>query len=190
MKTAIVKLKSASPYGQGQVIREVKPRGETHDDFEKRTWMQRAHLSEDGIVMIPAQAFKSALCEAAKYSSIKIPGKGQSTYTRRIVSGVMCLDDVSTGVPKEDIIEHPQHVPSDGVSGSGKRVWKSFPKIMSWEATVKFLILDEIVTKEIFTEFMVNAGRFIGLGVWRPENKGAWGRFSVEKVEFKEGSHV
>lgn len=190
MKTAIVKLKSASPYGQGQVIREVKPRSETHDDFEKRTWMQRAHLSDDGIVMIPAQAFKSALCDAAKYRSLKIPGKGQSTYTKNIRNGVMCLEDVSTGVSKDEIVDHVQHVPSDGVTGGGKRVWKHFPKIMKWEATVKFLILDDIITKDVFTEFLVDAGRFIGIGVYRPSNNGTWGRFSVEKVEFKDGNHV
>lgn len=183
--TATVRFTSVSPYSQSAPIATVKDRKETHDDFENRTWRERLHVTKDGKVFMPAQGFKLALVEAAKYSSEKIPGKGNSTYTKHITSGVMCVDPLVLDIDAKSVEGERLFVPPDGVSGSGKRVWKTFPLIPSWSGDVEFIIVDELVTKEVFMRFMEDAGKFIGLGRWRPSNKGSNGRFRCELVSWK-----
>ena len=53
MKTATCYLKSVSPYSQNKRVNEPKKSGENQDDYEKRTWKYRMHVSKDGHVQIP-----------------------------------------------------------------------------------------------------------------------------------------
>lgn len=75
--------------------------------------------------------------------------------------------------------------PADGVPGSGKRVWKCYPMIDSWQAQVDFIILDDVITKDVFEEILSQAGLLIGLGRFRVRNRGTYGRFRLDSVEWK-----
>jgi hypothetical protein len=184
MKKAICKLKSISPYSQSKYITEKKGKDETHADFEKRSWSQRCHWNSDGKLFIPPMSFKNCLSEAAKYKSIQIPGKGKSTYTKHFEAGVLVIEPVELPIT-EDTLQHEWlHVPSDGRRGGTKRVEKCFPLIPKWEGTVEFVVLDEIITKEVFEEHLGDAGAFIGIGRFRPRNNGFYGRFSIESVDW------
>ena len=184
MRKAICKLVSMSPYSQSKYIAEKKSRDETHADFEKRSWKGRAHWNEGGNLFVPPMSFKNCLSEAAKYKSIQIPGKGKSTYTKHFEAGVLVVDPLELDV-QEDTLQHEWlHVPSDGRRGGTKRVEKCFPLIPSWSGDVEFLILDEIITQEVFEEHLKDAGSFIGIGRFRPRNNGFYGRFKVDSVKW------
>ena len=183
MKRVIVKLRSVSPYSQSKHYDVEKLEKEKPADYEKRTWFNRQHWDKEGIVFIPAMAFKICLQVAAKYLSIKIAGKGQATYTKHFEAGVMCMDNVSLGVHYKKTDGDWQFVPSDGRRGGPKRVSKCFPVIPHWEATVVYYILDETITKDVFKEHLIQAGQFIGLGRFRPRKAGYYGRFEVVKIE-------
>lgn len=182
MKRAKCLLKSMSPYSQSKYISEKKTRDETHQVFEERSWHLRCHFNDAGNVYIPPMSFKNCLSEAAKYKSIQIPGKGKSTYTKHFEAGVLVVDPLELDVTKETLQSEWLHVPSDGRRGGTTRVEKCFPLIPSWQGNVEFLILDEIITEEVFTEHLRDAGSFIGIGRFRPRNNGFYGRFTVEKV--------
>jgi len=185
MHKAKVKLVSISPYSQSRYIQEKKTRDETHADFEKRSWQQRCHWNEAGKVYIPPMSFKNCLSEAAKYKSIQIPGKGKSTYTKHFEAGVLVVDALELPVTKDTLQHEWLHVPSDGRRGGTTRVEKCFPLIPSWQGEIEFLILDEIITEEVFREHLVDAGSFIGIGRFRPRNNGFYGRFEVKSVSWK-----
>jgi hypothetical protein len=182
MKKAVCKLVSMSPYSQSKYIQEKKSKDQTHADFEKESWRKRCHVTEDGFVYIPPMSFKNCLSEAAKYKSIQIPGKGKSTYTKHFEAGVLVVDPLVLDLKIDKVVGEWLHVPSDGRRGGTTRVEKCFPLIPKWEGTVTFLILDEIITEEVFTEHLKDAGSFIGIGRFRPRNNGFYGRFSVESV--------
>lgn len=182
MRTAICHLRSMTPYSQSKYISEKCPRNETSADFEERTWWMRCHYDDNGQIYIPPMAFKNCLSEAAKYKSIQIPGKGKSTYTKHFEAGVLVTDPITLPITRETLQSEVLHVPSDGRRGGTKRVEKRFPLIPKWEGTVPFLILDDIITKEVFEEHLKDAGSFIGIGRFRPRNNGFYGRFVVEKV--------
>ena len=61
---------------------------------------------------------------------------------------------------------------------------KSFPTIPQWEGEITVHILDDTITEEAFEQHIVEAGKFIGIGSWRPRNNGDNGRFSVENIKW------
>ena len=184
MKTAVTTLKSASPYSQSRFIQTKKTRDVTHDEHEEATWRERMHVDAAGIVFIPPMSFKNCLAEAAKYKSIQIPGKGKSTYTKHFEAGVMVCEPLSLGIKGADVAGEWLHVPSDGRRGGTTRVSKCFPVIPAWEGAVEFLILDELIDADVFRAHLEDAGRFIGIGRFRPRNNGFYGRFEVIDVKW------
>lgn len=179
MKTVVARLKSASAYSQSRAHVTDKLEKETHDDFEKRTWRNKTHVASDGRIEIPGMSFKMALDKAASFLGMKIPGKRNATYTKHFLAGVLVLDNCPINVRKDEVEPEWLYVNSDGVRGSGKRVWRCFPLIHEWETDVTFYIADETVTKDVFEQVLAEAGKFIGIGRFRPERGGFKGRFSV-----------
>ncbi len=129
-------------------------------------------------------SFKNCLSEAAKFLSIQIPGKGKSTYTKHIEAGVLVTDPLVLNIKKENVLGEWLFVPSDGIRGSGKRVDKCFPVIHQWSGEVTFYVLDETVTEDVFKNILEQAGKFIGIGRFRPRNNGFYGRFVIESIRW------
>lgn len=136
--------------------------------------------------MIPALAFKNCIADAAKFLGVQIPGKGKSTYTKHFESGVLVLDDIPVGIHKNEVLENWVHVPADGVRGSGKRVKKCYPLIPAgYKIAVEFIIVDDTITEEVFEYHLKQAGQLIGIGTFRVRNRGTFGRFKVNRFEWK-----
>ena len=143
-----------------------------------RTWREKCSTDENGEIVIPAMAFKQALDAVAKRLGDQIPGKGKSTYTKHFKGGVICESDVKIGYRKDEVPGITISANSDGVRGSGKRVSRTFPQVPRWEGVpARFVILDDTVTPVVFERHLVELGRFIGIGRFRPENGGLNGRF-------------
>jgi hypothetical protein len=187
MKLAVCKLRSASPYSQSRPYGHEVPflPGETHDAYEERTWRHKLHTMPDGTVFAPPMAFKMALETAAKMLGHQIPGKGKATYTKFFLSGVLCMEPVLLGVKAEDVGRDRIYANADGKRGSGKRVWKNFPRVDEWNPEVAFHLLADEITKDVFEEHVRQAGAFVGVGRFRPQNGGYYGRFQLDKIRWE-----
>lgn len=186
MKTCYATLKSISPYSQSRMHDTAKNEKERPDEYEVRTWRNKAHFDQDGEIYIPPMAFKQALDTAARRLGLQIPGRGKSTYTKHFLSGVLVMDKVPTGLMRDAVEGEWINANSDGVRGSGKRVKRCFPLIPQWAGTVAFYILDDTIDEKTFERVLREAGQFIGIGRFRPENGGFYGRFSVEKLKWEQ----
>lgn len=184
MKTATIKITSASPLTQSRKHDAPKLEKELADAYEQRTWKMKAHVNTEGQVEIPAFSIKCAVTAAAKYMGDQIPGKGKSTWTKKFQCGLLIPANPVTDKTAADITPVTINANSDGVRGSGKRVFRTFPQLLKWSATFDVLICDEIITREVLERYLTAAGQFIGIGQYRPENGGTNGRFSVEIVRF------
>lgn len=184
MRVATAHLESLSPYSQSRHYVVPKLDKEGPADFEARTWRERLHVDADGFVVMPPMAFKNCLSEIAKFLSVKIQGKGKSTYTKHFEAGVMVVEGLTLPLKKDDVAGEWLFVPSDGRRGGSSRVDKCFPVIQSWKGTVTFHIIDETITPEVFEQHLSEAGNFIGVGRFRPRNNGYYGRFKVKKVSW------
>jgi hypothetical protein len=192
MKEVVAHLKSVSPYSQSSIYTaEQVPKlpKEGPDAYEKRTWRNRMHTTDEGFVFIPPMAFKNCLYEAAQFLSERIPSKGQSTYTKHFLSGVVVTEGMSLPFKASDVAGEWLFMSAQGKRGSGgKRVWRCYPMIPEWHGRVWFYIGDDTITKEIFARYLAEAGRFVGIGRWRPAVGGLYGRFTVEKLEWSDDS--
>ena len=186
MKLAIATLKSISPYSQSRVMQSPRNEKESAEDHEKRCWRERMHRDAAGTVFIPPMAFKNCLSEAARYLAMQIPGKGKSTYTKHFEAGVLVTDPLPLAVHFEKVEGEWLFVPADGKRGGPKRVMRCFPVIPEWQGEVMFYILDETITEDVFKYHLEQAGKFIGIGRFRPRNNGFYGRFSVAGIAWGE----
>jgi hypothetical protein len=139
---------------------------------------------EAGCMIIPPMAFKNCLSECAKFLSIQIPGAGKATYTKHFEAGVLVTDGLTLPIKKDKVEGLWLFVPADGRRGSGKRVEKCFPVVQHWEGEVVYYVLDETITKDVFRKHLEEAGKFIGIGFFRPRNNGFFGRFQVVDVQW------
>lgn len=186
-KIVTVDLESLAPYSQSRMHDVPRLDKETYDAHEQRTWREKCTALEDGTLVIPAMAFKQALDSVAKRLGDKIPGKGKQTYTKHFMGGVSCLEDaVLDGWNKETVPSVTINANSNGVRGSGKRVKRTFPQIPKWSATATFAITDDTVTPSVFERHLIEAGRFIGIGRFRPENGGLNGKFFPKKFSYQD----
>jgi hypothetical protein len=189
MHRAQVVLEGVSPYSQSRFHDTPKEQQEKPDDHEKRTWQNRVHARADGTIFIPPMSLKLGLDAASRYQG-RIPGMGMSHYSKRFLSGVLVTDEITlmTG-GKEATLDSFKgewlHLNSDGVRGSGKRVKRCMPRLdPPWIAIASVYVLDSIITEQVMTKALNDAGRFVGLGRFRPEKGGYYGRFKLQSIEW------
>jgi hypothetical protein len=89
------------------------------------------------------------------------------------------------GIHVDDVPGTWLFVPASGRRGDGKRVWKCFPTIQAWQCDVTFMVADETITESVFRYHLEQAGKFIGIGFFRPRNNGYFGRFKVNGMSWE-----
>lgn len=187
MHIARVSLASLTPYSQGKHIdpeaHPAKPK-ESKDDYEKRTWRARMHVTSDGFVQIPSTCFANVVKSAARRLQIQVPGKGKTQFTKYFEAGIDVAGNLELPVQADTVPCDRLFVPSDATPGGGKRVFRHFPRIDVWGGSVTYYILDDMITESVFTQVIKSAGVLVGIGRFRPENRGYYGRFRVESLEW------
>jgi hypothetical protein len=186
MRTAIASIRSISAYSQSRSYEHEVPQlsRERKDEYEERTWRNKCHTMPSGKVFIPPMAFKMSLDRAAQMLGLQIPGKGKRTYTQFFLSGVLVVDPIVLPFSKDDAVLDRIYANADGKRGSGKRVWRNYPRFDQWIADVPFHVLADEIGEDAFLQHLVQAGSFVGIGRFRPQNGGFYGRFRVEKVNW------
>lgn len=189
MRRCTVKIQGITPYSCSRRVDEVdhpKKEKETAEAYDQRLWREHATTTPEGVVCIPAMAFKMATDEAIKRLGLQVPGRGKTTYSKFFVAGQLCEEDVALGVRKDDLEVISIWANADGVRGSGKRVKRLFPIINKWAGTAVFAILDDAIPAPVFERAFTEAGRLVGVGRFRPEKGGMNGRWQTEKFNWEE----
>jgi hypothetical protein len=195
MNTSIahVRIVGLTSYSQSRQHDDPKLEGERPDDYDKRTWRSKLNVAvRDGkpTVVIPAHGLHQAIAAAAKYSKRQIPGQGKATWTAKFTSGISLMDDPALNIDPNAVDAVVISANSDGIRGSGKRVPRKFPIMHTWSAEFSVVILDPIITEEIFREMLTMAGIFIGVGRFRPEKGGTHGRFKIESLRWEDNRQM
>lgn len=185
MYRATVTIEGVSALSQSRQHRTPFLERESYEDYERRTWREKANVDKDGIVFIPAMAFKQAVDDAAKRLAIPDPDNKRATLSKYFISDVICEGHLSIGVHKDDMPKVTINANVDGVRGSGKRVERTFPQISNWKGTTTFLVMDEKITHAVFEKVFKSAGMSIGVGQFRPQKGGTNGRWQVIKIEYE-----
>ena len=175
--TASLQSIPGSSYSPSKFYEVVKEDKEQPDDYERRTWRERCNYdSKSRHVFIPAMAFKKSLDSAASFLSEKIKGQRNATYTKHFKAGILVTACLELPITIDEIEGEWLFVPSDGKAGGGSRVKKCFPFVREWEGDVVYYVLDSLITRAVFEHTLCEAGNFIGVGRFRPERGGYFGR--------------
>lgn len=200
MKIVKARLKSVSPLSMSKALGEPKLPNESDDDYERRVWRERMHHDSDGMVFIPPMSLLKPLQAAAQYGSLKIPGERSATYTKHFLQGIFCMEPIPLGVHIDDVPGEWLFLDANGKKGKGSsgRVFRCMPRIDHWEGTLVIHVVDEKVLHShpenkkitVLEHFLRLAGSTQGVGRFRPERGGFYGRFVVESFEIMEAGDV
>lgn len=166
-------------------------------------WIGYAYC-EDGKVVVPSDNLMTVLREGGKRCPT---GKGQGTFKSQTQSGLVvdqCAWPLITASGKEipwseiellidnsDFSEHEQKCRELGFElfvkrakiGAAKHV-RVRPRFgPGWTCSGSITVLDEMITFDVLKNILTFAGRYAGIGDWRPsspKSPGSFGKFTAE----------
>jgi len=145
-------------------------------DWEKES-LKKLYVDSDGNIYQPATHIDRALIEAGK--KIKVKGQGKATYSKLFGSMISVEEiEILHKIPKYETYKTLVVIPS-----TKGRIMRYRPMFKKWALEFHIEAEDEIA-KEVIREALDIAGKYVGIGDWRPEKKGKFGKFQV--TSFKE----
>ena len=63
------------------------------------------------------------------------------------------------------------------------RMMVNRPRFDKWSLTFEIIVNGDDISKETINDLLVDAGQKTGIGDWRPEKKGKYGKFIVTKFQ-------
>jgi len=169
-----VKIKGIRPilFNRFYEVEKTKKRGARRDPKEEARLS--LYLDKEKNICTPSIHIEGALIKAA--ADYKMPGKGRKTFKDAVRSGLIVEPELIVHKNQEWVVDRRPAV----VQRS--RIMRSRARLDDWELEFNILVFDERITKSILREFLETAGRYMGLGYYRPK----FGLFKImefEKVE-------
>jgi len=151
-----------------QIEGKIKRRTGSMSDEELK---EKLYLYDDK-PHIPSVYFRNSIVEASK--QFKIVGKGKATYSKLVASTIE--------VNPEMILINGSYesfrIASVNPSTKG-RMMITRPRFNKWDAEFTLILNDDGVPPEVMNEILEQAGRYVGIGDWRPQTKGVFGKFMI-----------
>ena len=159
------------PMAEVDAKSKAKNQKQTQDDVESYLYKDT-----DGTIAQPAIHFISSMKKAgARY---QIPGQGKLTYKNLIGSGaVVITPEMIPHQQPEWVVDRRPVVIQRG------RIVRSRPRFEKWSLQFVMEFEEDDIPKSVLKEVLEYAGRRVGIGDFRPECGGPFGRFMI--VKFK-----
>lgn len=159
------------PMGEEDAKSKAKNQKKNEDDVESYLY-----VDEEGKLVQPSIHIISTLKKAgAKY---QIPGQGKLTYKNIMGSGAVIIEP--------DMIPHEIQewkIDRRPVVVQRARIVRQRPVLNSWALSFRVEYDEDEIPKAVLKELLDYAGRRVGIGDFRPERGGSFGRFIVTKFE-------
>jgi hypothetical protein len=133
----------------------------------------KLYQDEEGKTLLPSVYLKNCITEASK--QFKIVGKGKSTYSKLVASTIdiqpFMIDLKAT---KYEIFRISAVNPM-----TRGRMMTERPRYNKWSASFEIVVNDPAVPVSVINEILEHAGKYVGIGDWRPQTKGMFGKFMI-----------
>lgn len=144
-------------------------------DWEKEA-LKKLYVDSKEIIYQPATHLDRALIEAGK--KIRVKGQGKATYSK-LFGSMISVEEFEIVHKKQTYEIYKALVVIPSTKG---RVMRYRPLFKDW--ALEFHInFEEEIPAEVIKEALEIAGKYVGIGDWRPEKKGKFGKFQVVKFE-------
>ena len=137
------------------------------------------YRNEDGTLYLPANNLQRSMVEAGKL--FKSPVRRMATMAREVAAGLFVPEDVEgfvlvdgNGVPFTD---YEIDVRRAVVQRNG--IQRARPRLREWYCEVRMQIDPVVLRLDVVLQILILAGRQVGVGDYRPERSGSFGRFKV-----------
>lgn len=137
----------------------------------------KLYLDEKGKPQLPSVYIKNCIVEAAK--QFKIVGKGKSTYSKLVASTIDIEPfyiELNSG--KYEVFR----ISAVNPMTKGRMITER-PRFAKWSASFEIILNDDAVPISVINEILEHAGKYVGVGDWRPEKKGMHGKFLISKFK-------
>lgn len=165
-------------------------------------WIGSLYRNEAGEIIIPTENIMRALMEGG--AMVPVPGTTRKTFKSQSQSGIMpraigwklsvdgkTIDGSSIEelMEERDFGKHKEAVQLMGFSlfikrariGMSKHI-RVRPRFENWSTQGELVVTDDQITEDVLTDILEMAGKYKGLGDWRPSSKtpGTFGMFRAE----------
>lgn len=145
------------------------------NDYEKEA-LQKLYVTPEGQIYQPADHIEQSMIEGAK--KIRVKGQGKATYSKLFGSMVSVREfRVEHLNDKYEVFKKLVVIPS-----TKGRVMRYRPMFNDWKLQFTVEFEDEIPVG-VVKETLEIAGRYAGIGDWRPQKKGKFGKFQVTSFQ-------
>jgi hypothetical protein len=129
------------------------------------------YVLPDGTLYQPSTHIEGALIKSA--SNFLIAGRGKRTYKDLIKGALVVLPEAIPHVHRDHKVD-ARLVVNPSTRG---RIMRYRPRLDRWSLAFTIHILDEQLSTETVQQILDHAGRYVGIGDYRPK----FGRFTVAK---------
>lgn len=150
---------------------KAKNQKQTKDDVESYLY-----LDENKNLAQPSTHLIASLKKAG--AKFQIPGQGKLTYKNLMGSGAVIID------PDMILHKHQEYeIDRRPVVVNRARIVRSRPMLKKWELSFTVDYDKDEIPREVLKELFDYSGHRVGIGDFRPEKGGPFGRFIVTKFE-------
>lgn len=147
----------------------------SHEDAVRAEY--HCYRSADGPCYIPAEQLRGSFIAAGSFVKAKVGGRSKSM--KSIVAAMFMVSPEQIHIPEYDMIDKRSAV-NRNIKG---RVIVVRPKWSQWYAEFTLSIGEDSISKEAVNQIIDYAGKYVGIGSFRPTNNGLFGRFELISIE-------
>lgn len=131
------------------------------------------YRSADGPCFIPSEQLRGAFINAGSFVKAKVGGRSKSM--KSIVAAMFMVSPEEIHLPEYDAIDKRSAVNRNIKA----RVIVIRPRWNEWSVTFTLSVDEDSISVEAITQIIEYAGKYVGIGSFRPANNGMFGRFEL-----------
>ena len=142
---------------------------------------KKLYIGKDGSPMIPKINLFRSLIDAGKF--FKAEDRRVTTRKSSLIAACLEIDGAEISIISKGVWEVDSRAVR--VRTTGRRFFAYRPKFNDWELEFTAHLDEKMMNVALLREIIVTAGKRIGLGDFRPDRKGPFGKFAVTLWEEK-----
>lgn len=190
MKQFTVKVEGISPYMQHRMDdvkleQWVKQRGPIYEKYDISSpeviadFHSHIYFNGQSEYYIPSDHFRMSMIEAGKMVRGKVGGSTKSMSN--VVAALFSVTPERIALPKWSDIDKRSAV-NRNIKG---RVIVIRPKWETWEVEFTLIVDEDSIHDDMISKIIEYSGKYIGIGSYRPQNKGQFGRYKCISFDKK-----
>lgn len=145
------------------------------EDLTRATF--HSYMDENGNFYMPSEHIRCSLIEAGKYMKSKV-GNAKKNMSN-IVAAMFFVSPDKIKLPDTFEIDKRSAV-NNNIKA---RIITIRPKWKDWKVTFDLIIDNDTITKETIKELLEYSGNYVGIGSYRPQHKGQFGRYITDSIK-------